>query len=313
MDVEGELLKVMNGTELEDAVNEKIDKFHGFLTREVALKLIAKEKGLLEEEEKSIKLSEMTPEIRKAVLEVTVERIYPVADYRGGKKSRRILIKDDSAEKTLVLWNDDVDLTLKMRTGDVLELKGVYEKGDELYFGYSGVMKTKKRAEFSDISKIVEQEGQRVHLRGYISKISGFSEGMFVFRVSDEEHEVECRIVKDGNRGSALKEGDEIIIEGAFVRNGKVELEKHSRILTRRKEKMLIGMINKIHCRDNMMEVLVGKEKVLLDRENALRFMGLNAAEDINLDTLVTLKKDGLLNSNIHMKVTRKNERIIIG
>lgn len=313
MDVESELLKVMNQDEIDEAVDEKIEKFHGFLTKDIAMKLIAKEKGLLKDEEKSMKLNEITPETKNAVLEVSVERIYPVADYRGGKKCRRILIKDDSGERTLVLWNDDVDLTLKMRTGDVLELKGIYLKDDELYFGYSGIMKTRKRAEFSDLNKVLEKEGHRVHLRGYISKISGFDTGVFVFRVSDEEHEVECRIVKDGLRGENLKEGDEIIIEGAFVRNGKIELERHSRILTRRKEKMLIGRINEMEFREGKMEVIVGNEKVLLDRENALRFMGLNASDDIGLDTLVTLKKDELLNSSIHMKVTRKNERIIIG
>ena len=161
MEVEGELLKVMNQNELEDAVNEKIDKFHGFLTRDVAMKLIAKEKGLLKEEEKPMKLSEITPETKNAVLEVSVERIYPVAKYRAGKKCRRIMIKDDSGERILVLWNDDVDLTLKMRTGDILELKGVYLKDDELYFGYSGVMHTKKRAEFSDLNKVLEKEGHR--------------------------------------------------------------------------------------------------------------------------------------------------------
>ncbi len=313
MDAESELLSVMSESEMESEVQEKIDKFHGFLTREVALKLIAKEKGLLKEEEKAIKLSEMTPDTRKAVLEVTVERIYPVASYRGGKKSRRILVKDESGEETLVLWNDDVDLTLKMRTGDVLELRGVYEKGGELYFGYSGTMKTKKRAEFSDISGIAGKEGGKVHLKGFISRIYGFSEGMFVFRVSDGEHEAECRIIEDAFRGNSLKQGDEVILEGVFVRNGKVEIGEHSRILTRRKERMLIGRINRMECRGENMEVLVGKESVVLDRENALRFIGVNAADDILLDTIVTLKKGRMINTNINVKVIRKNERIIIG
>lgn len=313
MDVEGALLKVMNENELEEAMNEKIDKFHGFLTKEVAMKLIAKEKGLIDEEEKAIKLKEITPETKNAVLEVAVERIYPVANYRGGKKSRRVLVKDDSGEATLVLWNDDVDLTLKMRTGDVLELKGVYPKDGEIYFGYSGVMKTRKKAEFSDIDKVREQEGKKIHLKGFVSKISGYDDGIFVFRVSDDEHEIECRIVKDGTRGENLKEGDEIILEGAFVRNGKVELEKHSRILIRRKEKMLMGRVNSMKCTDSMMEVVVGSEKLMLDRENALKFMGIQAADDIELGTIVTLKKDEILNNNVHMRVTRKNERIIIG
>lgn len=313
MDAREALLSAMTEDEMEEAVNEKIEKFHGFLTREVALKLIAKEKGLLREEEKMIKLSEMSPEIKKAVLNVTVERIYPVAQYKAGKKSRRILVKDESGERTLVLWNDDVDLTLKMRTGDLLEIKDAYEKEGEIYLGYSGFMKTKKRAEFSDISGVSEKEDKKIHVRGFISRISGFSRGAFIFTVSDGKNEAECRITDDIFRGNALKEGDEIIIEGAVVRKGIIEVDAASRLLTRRKERMLAGMINKMECKGETLEVLVSKERVKLDRENALRFMGIRAADDIRLDTLVTLKKDGLLNRNINVKVTRKNEKIIIG
>ncbi|NYZ77509.1 hypothetical protein H0O02_04325, partial [Candidatus Micrarchaeota archaeon] len=119
MNPEEALRSVMSEGEIEDAVQERIEKFHGFLTREVALKLIAKEKGLLKEEEKIVKLAGLTPEMKKATIIVSVERIYPVAKYKADKKSRRVLVKDESAERTLVLWNEDVDITAKMRTGDV--------------------------------------------------------------------------------------------------------------------------------------------------------------------------------------------------
>ena len=313
MDARGALLSVMDESELEEAVKEKIGKFHGFLTREVALKLIAKEKGLLKEEEKVIKLKEMSPDIKKAILIVTVERIYPVAKYKTGKESRRILVKDDSGEKTLVLWNDDIDLTLKMRTGDEIEIGGAYEKDGEIYLGYSGILKTRKKAEFTDIRAVAGKEGEKVHLRGFVSRISGFSKGIFAFSVSDWKNEIECRITGDTFRGNVLKIGDEVILEGGIVRNGKMEVGAHSRILARRKERMLMGRINKIECSGETLKAVVGKEKVLFDRENALRFMGVNAANDIMLGTIVTLKKDGLLNKNINVKVTRKNERIIIG
>jgi len=311
MDAEEALLSAMGKDEIEEAVNEKIDKFHGFLTREVAMKLIAKEKGLLKEEEKIVKLNEITDDMKNASVIVAVERIYPVADYRNGKKSRRIVVKDESAERTLVLWNDDVDLTFKMRTGDILELRGIYEKEDELHLGYSGIMKTRKRAEFSDIHAIEGKE--KVHVRGYVSRISGQKYDKFVFYVSDGKNEAECIIAEDSSRGNALKEGDEIILEGAMVRNGKLEMHGRSRILIRRKEKILLGKVLAMNYKNKEMEVIVGKEKLLLDRENSLRFMGIKAAKDLELSTLVTLKKDDFLNRNVHMKITRKNEKIIIG
>jgi len=65
MDIETELLKSMETAELEEKIAGKIESFHGFLTREVALRLIAKEKGLLKENEIVCKLSEIPKGARK--------------------------------------------------------------------------------------------------------------------------------------------------------------------------------------------------------------------------------------------------------
>ena len=48
MDVEAELLDSMEKEELETQIKQRIASFHGFLTREVALRLIAKEKHRIE-------------------------------------------------------------------------------------------------------------------------------------------------------------------------------------------------------------------------------------------------------------------------
>ncbi len=306
------LRSIMSENEIESAVQEKIKKFHGFLTREVALKLIAKEKGLLKEEEKVIKLAELSPEIRRAALVVSVERIYPIAKYRSDKRSRRVLVKDESGEKTLVLWNEDIDITTKIRTGDVIEIRGAYEKQGEIYLGYSGMITVKHRAGFSDISNIEKEEGKRVHLKGYISSIKGLVWGRFLFSLSDGKNEIECAIIRDLQRGNALRKGDEAVIESAVVEGGKIKIGEHSRIFIRRKERILSGTIREIDCKNEEMSVLVGSERLVLDRRNALRFMGVNIADDITLRTIVMLKKDALLNTNINMKVTRENGKIIV-
>ncbi|NYZ77236.1 hypothetical protein H0O02_02885, partial [Candidatus Micrarchaeota archaeon] len=137
--------------------------------------------------------------------------------------------------------------------------------------------------------------------------------GRFVFLLSDGSNEIECAITKDVHRGNALKEGDEAMVEGAIVREGRAEIGEHSRIFIRRKEKILMGRILDMGCSDDMMRVVVGSEKLEFDRENALRFMGVSIADDIALRTVVTLKKDALLNTNVSMKVTRQNGKIIIG
>ena len=45
MDLEAELLKSLPKEELESQITERIKSFQGLLTRDVALRLIAKEKG----------------------------------------------------------------------------------------------------------------------------------------------------------------------------------------------------------------------------------------------------------------------------
>jgi hypothetical protein len=313
MDAREALLSVMSESELEKAIDKKIEKFHGFLTRDVATKLIATEKGLLKEEEKTVKINEIKPAEKRLIVEVEVAKVYPTAAYRSGKKSRRVRVKDGTGEMTLVLWNDDIDLAARMRSGDRLLLHGVYERNQELHLGYYGFIKVKERAGFSDMSTIDTKEGLRVHLRGFISRIAASGGGRFVFIVSDGKTEMECSITEGIERGNALAAGDEFIIENALVADGKVLLDNDTRILTRRRERMLLGKINDMECRDEKLEVVVGEEKVSLDRENALKFMGIKAADDIRLSTLVTLKKDKLINTNVSIKIARREGKIIVG
>ncbi len=313
MDAREELLSTMTESELEKEVDAKIEKFHGFLTREVATKLIAKEKGFLKEEEKTVKINEIEPGVKKISVDVEVVKVFPTAAYRSGKKSRRVKLKDDTGEIILVLWNDDVNVAARMRSGDELLLQGVYERNGELHLGYYGFIKVRKRAGFSDMSTIDTKEGLRVHLRGFISKITGLGGGRFVFIVSDEKTEIECDITEGVERGNVLATGDEFIMENAIVMDGKIIIDNETRILTRRKERMLLGKISEMKCGDGELEVVVGDEKVSFDRENALKFMGIKAADDLKLCTLVTLKKDKLINTNVSIKITRKEGKVIVG
>ncbi len=313
MDAREALLSVMSESEMEGEVQEKIEKFHGFLTREVALKLIAKEKGLLKEEEKTVRINEIKPGEKRLIVEAEVVKVFPTAAFRSGKKSRRVVVKDETGEATLVLWNDDVELAARMRRGDRLLLHGVYERNNELHLGYYGFIKVTQRAGFSDMAVIDTKEGMRVHLKGFISRITGHGGGRFVFIASDGKTEIECDITEGLDRGAALAVGDEFIIENALAADGKVLVDNETRMLTRRKERMLIGRIREMECVDEKVQAVVGEEKFILDRENALKFMGVNAADDIALATVVTLKKDKLINTNISIKVTRKDGGIIVG
>jgi hypothetical protein len=186
MDLEPELLKSMQREELEALVAERIKSFHGFLTREVALRLIAKEKGLLKSEEKSYRLADIPKGERRCVM-----------------------------------------------------------------FGGLG-------------------------------------------------------------RSDRLMEGDEVIIEGATVRMGNIEIDSHTRMLSRRRGEMLLGQITRLETRDSELLVEVGGKEAIFDRQDALRFMGVQAADDIALSTVVGLKKGSLLNNRIAVKIERKDGQIVV-
>lgn len=241
MDIEAELLKSMEKDELEHLIKEKIASFHGLLTKEVALRLIAREKGLLREKEEQ--LGDLPKGARDVAFRARVRRIWPIAAYASGKKSQVIAVKDETGEKPLVLWNKDVELIKGLRAGDIISVKGAYEKAGELHFGYKGSITVEERAPLSTLDKLKDNEPANV--KGFISKIEGYdkfvredkSSVAFSFIISDGKTERRVVIWEDNERGEKLSEEDEILIEGGLVNKGDIDLDSASRIKIRRKER----------------------------------------------------------------------------
>jgi len=318
MDPEEELLNFLSKDELEIQVAEKIQSFHGFLTREVALRLLAKEKGLLKTEEKTYKLIEIPKGEKRISFTARVKKVWPIAQYSSGKRSRVVEVEDETAGKPLILWNDDIELTKTLRAKDEISVKGAYEKNSELHLGYSGTLDIISKAPFSDLAEL--KDNDRVHLRGFVGSIEGYDSFVhgntmkkgFSFMISDGKNERRCVIFEKLARADHIQAGDEIIIEGALVKNSNVEMDEHSRILTRRRQDMLLGELTKLETKNSELVVEVGGKSAALDRENALRFLKAEASEDIALSTVVELKKRSLLNSKIAVRVENKEGRILI-
>lgn len=309
MDVESELLKTISAEQLEIQIAEKISSFHGLLTRDVALRLIAKEKGLLKSEERVCRLAEIRKGERKVGFAARVRRIWPIAEYSSGKRSRVVEVEDEGASMPLILWNQDVGLARALRSRDEIVVRGAYEKGGELHLGYSGTLEVSSKAPFSDLGELKDNE--HVHLRGFVSAIEGedrFVRGMetvrgFSFIISDGKSERRCVMFGGLGRASRLEDGDEIIIEGALVHYGNIEIGPHSRILSRRAKDMLIGELAKLEAKGPELVLEAGGKSVVLDRIRALRFLGVQAADDIELSTVVALKKESLLNTKIALRI----------
>lgn len=320
MDAEAELLKAMNQEELEEEVSAKIKSFHGLLTREVALRLIAKEKGVMKEEEKDYQLAEIPKGAKRFGFSAAVKKVWPVATYSSGKRSRVVEIVDESAAggKPLVLWNDDVELAKSLRSKDEIRVKGAYERSGELHLGYGGILEVTKKAAFSSLAEL--NDGETVHLRGAISSIEGHDTFIrdgrkirgFSFMLSDGRNERRCLVVDGTDRAERLKVGDEALIEGANVSNGNIEIDSSARLLVRRAGEMLLGEIRTLGCDDEKLKVDVGGKEVVLGRESALRFLGIAVADDIALSTVVSLKKESLLNTRIAVKIEEKDGQVLV-
>jgi hypothetical protein len=318
MDIESLLLETLSTEQLEERIALKIKHFHGLLTREVAMKLIAKEKGLLKEKEEKTKLKDVEAGTRKLILEGKVKKVWPLAVYKSGKRSRVVEIEDETGSMPLVLWNDDVALASRLRSRDAILVKGANERGGELHLGYSGALELLERAPFSDLSELKASEFN--HISGFVSRIDGFDRFVdektagfgFSFYVTDGAKDVQVIIFGNPDRGRVLKEGDEVILENALEKNGRLELSSEARILSRRAKSMLLGSLEKLEETDDRLRVVVGEREVEFDRENALKFLGVVVADDIKLSTLINLKKDYLLNTNVAIRIKETDGLVIV-
>jgi len=318
MDYEPLLLEKISKDQLEELIAEKIAKFHGLLTREVAIKLIAREKGLLDEENKKVTISELGKGGKGLIIEAKVKKVWPIVNYRSGKKSRVVEIEDSTGSIPLVLWNDDIELAVRFRSGDAVRVKAAYSKNNELHLSYSGTMELIERAGFTDLGAL--PQGQFVHAAGFVTRIEGHDRYLsgkssklgYSFFLSDKRNEVRVVIWGNPDRGKSLQLGDEVIIEGALVDNERLELSEDARLMVRRKERMLLGKLESMDLEGQLLKVKVGGKEGVLDRQNALKFMGLNLADDISLSAALTLKKSYLLNTNVSARTRIDNGRTII-
>jgi hypothetical protein len=322
MDYAALLLQTLSQGQLEDQVAEKIAQFHGLLTREVALKLIAREKGLVKEEGRKADIRDIPKGGKRISVEASARKIWPVAEYASGKRSRVVELEDGTGAIPLVLWNEDTKLANGLRARDRVLVKGAYEKGGELHLGYSGTLALVEKAAFSDLGSLAQ--GEFCHVQGFVSRVDGLDRYVsgtsaklgFSFYISDGKSERQVVIWGRPERGMPLKAGDEIILESALESGGRLELSEDARLLVRRRERMLLGKVESLEAESaNGAETLmvnVGGREAHLDRENGLRLMGLELAPDISLATAVALKKKDMLNGRMAVRVREQGGRTLV-
>lgn len=290
-----ELLKTMGKDGLEEEVNKRISSFNGLLTRDIAMKMISREKGIGNHGSDS-----STGEVsRNSIITAVIRRILPEENYNSGKKSRAMEIQNSSAggradesaggnsggkTRILRLWNDDVLLFAKLRVGDEIIIRGAYEKNGILNLGYSGKVSLSKSASFAKIADIKSNhKTQIVNVRGNIVSVRPDS-----FEVSD----CAVSIYVFGNT-QTLAVGDEVILENVSADSGNLRLSGNSRLLVKKQK-----------------SVSTDTPAMTLSRKEALESMGVKVADDISLETIVNLKKSSLSNANQDNPVLRGDSHV---
>ncbi len=312
MDAYSELLKVMSAEQVDGEVEAKIKSFHGFLTREVALKLIAKEKGLLKSEEKIAKISEIKNEDRNITLIAKVEEILPEVIYPSGKRSRSIVLKDETGTIHLKLWEENIGICNRLRTGSELKITGAYEKFDSINLGYSGTMEVVSSTPFTSLDSL-SADSSSVHVCAMVSNVEGIKTGPFYFTISDANNNEARVVIREAvGRGLKLESGDEVIIDNAKIEKSLIVLDAKSRLLVKKNKGVIQGKVESLTADNELLIATIGDKKLVFDRQNALIFLGANAAEDIQLSVLVNLKCDSFIGKTVRIKIREENGRFII-
>lgn len=311
MDVYATLESTLGKEKVEEEIGKKLTDFHGLLTREVALKLIAKEHGLIKEE--MVKINEIKPGMKRVILNGTISQIHKIVEYTFGKKCRTMTIKDETGTTTLTVWNDDVDIFSKLKVGDEIGVKNAYERLGSLNLGYNGSVEILKSAPYTKCDTL--PENAPVNIRAFISHIQGTREyekngvkkQYYIFTVSDKTTEVRCIVWENLERTQKLAIGDEVIIQNATAKKNELHINANSRILARKLAHLISGKITEIGVKSNKLFLKIGDTELLFSREHALTFFGVTMHTDIDLETLIALKKESLLNTVQHIRCKEEN------
>lgn len=259
-----ELLKSMGKDGLEEEVNKRISSFNGLLTRDIAMKMIAREKGIYKTNPSA------GSDFIGSTFTAVIRRILPEENYNSGKKSRAMEIQDsvpDGKTHVLRLWNGDVLLFAKLRVGDEIAIRGAYEKNGVLNLGYSGKVSISKSAPFAKIADLQSiAESPAVSVRGTVISLNPG-----IFEISDGV----CSITVFGNT-QTLAVGDMVILENASADSGNLRLSGNSRLLVKKQK----------------------SAGTVMSRKEALESIGVKVADGISIETIVNLKKSSLSNAN---------------
>ena len=273
--------------EAERKIDAKISSFSGLLTKEAAAKLIAAEEGLLKD--RVTHISEIKDGSRDVNIRGKIKRIFPMNEYRTGKRSRSFILKDETGEMEVKLWNEDADSLASHHLGDTVKISNGYIREKILNIGYKGKVELEGREELLTPSSL--KEGI-LSCRGRVSQVGGMNGDEFLFSISDGEKEARVCITHVPGRGERIAIGDTVILEGAECDGERLFLGEHSRMLVKKNSPDIFrGELGDFTVEKEGSKIRVGGEEFLVSPGELVRFLKLEGLKkDIDLPTVARMK-----------------------
>jgi len=273
--------------EAERKVDAKISSFSGLLTREAAAKLIAAEEGLLKEQ--VLKISDIKDGARDVNMRGKIKKIYPMNEYRTGKRSRSFILKDETGEIEVKLWNEDADSVYHYHLGDTMMVSNGYIRDKILNIGYRGKVELEGREELLTPSNL--KEGI-ISCKGRVSLVSGMNGEDFLFSISDGQKDVRVSITHNPGRGERLSEGDVALLEGAECDGERLFMGEHSRMLVKKNSPDIFrGELGDFEVGAEGARIRIGSEEFLVSPGELVRFLKLEGLKkDIDLPAVARMK-----------------------
>lgn len=277
--------------ESEKRIDAKIASFSGLLTKEAAAKLIAAEEGLLKEE--FVPISSIAKSAQNVSVLGKVKKMFPLQQYRTGKRSRSFILKDETGELEVKLWNEDADSLSTFHLGDRVKVRNAYSREGILNIGYRGKVELEEREVVLTPSTL--KEGA-VSCSGKASAIGGAKGESFRFTISDGEKEAEVEIAHLPNRGEKISTGDTVLIEGAEWDGKKLTMGEHSRLLLKKNSPNIFrGELESSEIGKEGATLRVGGTEFFARMEALVKFLKLEGLkEDIDLPAVAGLKLSGM-------------------
>lgn len=290
MDFRQLLVDKLGAGKAEEEIRNEIESFNGLITRDIAAKIAAKKLGVVPETEPEgvVKIAELKEGVKRATLNVRLLSFGRKITHQSGKKSRSILVGDDTGEESVSLWNDDLKSLENLHIGDLIELSGVYRKLGFVNMGYGGGLKRMEEAPFFDLASAPKEKPFNTELS--VVSIAGD-------RAKVSDGKTESSFLCGSALASKIQKGDTLLLEGVQFKDGLLVRSERSRVL--RKPNAPGGIVKSVSVEGET--VLLGFEgrEEKLSREDFLKLVALKAPDDISLETIAMLKKDAVINKYV--------------